>query len=106
MKLINDLKARYEKWKHSRQYVYGKVYRPDDGYARDPVRLNKETGRIEFIMWKAGEQGHSSHYWHPMGVGWEVYFATGEQVLSDPLPNSEGLSIAGQHDDKCCNSFP
>lgn len=34
----------------------------------------KESGRVEFVLWKAGEQGHTEDYWHLMGIGWENHF--------------------------------
>ena len=56
------------------RYVYGRVFRPDDGHARKGVRLDTETGRVQFVLWKAGEQGHTEDYWHDMGYGWELFF--------------------------------
>lgn len=56
------------------RYVYGSVFRPADGHTRRPVRLDTWTGRVEFVLWRAGEQGHSEDYWHVMGEGWEQFF--------------------------------
>lgn len=55
------------------RYIYGRIERPD-GYERENVRLDTQTGRAQFVLWKAGEQGHSEDYWHNMGAGWEIYF--------------------------------
>lgn len=56
------------------RYVYGRVYRPADGHSRSPVRLDTQTGRVQMILWKAGQQGHTDDYWHEMGAGWEEFF--------------------------------
>ncbi|MFZ5698757.1 MAG: hypothetical protein ACOY9J_08615 [Pseudomonadota bacterium] len=56
------------------RYIYGRVFRPADGHTRDNVRLNTKTGRLEFVLWRAGEQGHAEDYWHNMGDGWEEFF--------------------------------
>jgi hypothetical protein len=56
------------------QYIEGRVLRPCDSFLREDVRLNKATGRVEFVFWKAGEQGHAEPYWQPMGLGWEKFF--------------------------------
>ena len=55
-------------------YFYGYIYRDEDGYKRDFVRLNTDTGKVEFILWEKGEQGHGEDYWHVMGDGWENHF--------------------------------
>lgn len=62
------------RWARRPQYVYGRVYRPDDGFSKENVRLNRRTGRCEFLLWRAGEQGHKQDYWCPMGLGWDRYF--------------------------------
>jgi hypothetical protein len=64
---------RYRAWKHGRQYVYGQIVNPD-GSTRNHARLVQETGRVEFVLWKAGEQGHTDDCWHLMGYGWENWF--------------------------------
>lgn len=55
------------------KYVYGKIVLPN-GTFRNHARLIKESGRVEFVLWKAGEQGHTDDYWHLMGIGWENHF--------------------------------
>ncbi len=55
-------------------FITGSIYRPEDGYRREKVRLNTKTGRVEFVLWRAGEQGHAEDFWHPMGPGWEEHF--------------------------------
>lgn len=65
--------TRFRVWQHSNQYVYGRIVSPD-GSTRNHARLVVETGRAEFVLWKAGEQGHLSDYWHLMGYGWENWF--------------------------------
>lgn len=39
------------------EYVYGTA-----GNDQRPARKHK-SGRVEFVMWKAGEQGHERDYW-------------------------------------------
>ena len=67
---------RLVRWWRNRnvRYTYGSVFRPEDGHRRDNVRLDKKTGRVQFVLWKAGEQGHKTDYWYDMGYGWEDYF--------------------------------
>jgi len=60
-------------FKRPPRYVYGRVERPD-GHKTNPVRLDLNTGRVQFILWPAGQQGHSVDYWHDMGYGWENWF--------------------------------
>lgn len=62
------------------RYVYGRVFRPADGHAREPVRLDTTTGRVQFILWPAGQQGHAEDYWHDMGPGWEEFFVPGKEA--------------------------
>lgn len=33
------------------------------------ARRNRLTGDVEFVLWKAGEQGHTEDYWHKVGDG-------------------------------------
>lgn len=40
-------------------------------------RLNTEDNYCEFVLWKAGSQGHEVDYWHCMGAGWEESFIPG-----------------------------
>jgi hypothetical protein len=37
-------------------------------------RRHRYTGEVQFILWHAGEQGHTTDYWHRMGDGWANYF--------------------------------
>lgn len=78
--IIRRLLATYRTWQHARQYTYGTIYRPDDGYYSDNVRRNRRTGSVEFVMWPAGEQGHLEDYWVEMGYGWELYFTPTKTV--------------------------
>ena len=39
-----------------------------------PARRNRLTGEVQFVLWKAGEQGHTEDYWHKFGAGWEKQF--------------------------------
>lgn len=55
------------------RYTYGRIERPD-GVNKENVRLDTQSGRVQFVLWKAGEQGHSKDFWCDMGDGWESYF--------------------------------
>jgi hypothetical protein len=61
------------------RYTYGRIARPpaypsDRPYSKEQVRLDNSTGRVEFIIWEAGEQGHTEVYWQSMGEGWVKFF--------------------------------
>lgn len=58
---------------NQRKYVYGEIVYPD-GTHRCRARRVVKTGQVEFVLWKAGEQGHDTDYWHVMGFGWESWF--------------------------------
>jgi hypothetical protein len=32
------------------------------------------TGEVQFVLWKADEQGHEKDYWHKFGPGWDMHF--------------------------------
>lgn len=63
---------RYLRWVHNRRFKYGFIINLD-GSVRNRARINKK-GHAEFVLWKAGEQGHKENYWHVMGYGWELQF--------------------------------
>lgn len=46
------------------------------GYIRSGtrVRRNVKTGVVEFVLWKAGEMGHTEDCWHTVGAGWAQTF--------------------------------
>lgn len=45
------------------------------GFVGDtPARRNRKTGEVQFVLWKAGEQGHKEDFWHKFGNGWEKQF--------------------------------
>jgi hypothetical protein len=35
-----------------------------------PGRRHKKTGAVQFILWKAGEQGHAEDFWHDTDSFW------------------------------------
>ena len=53
------------------------------------VRLNHKTGDIEFVLWKAGEQGHKFDCWHRMGDGWKQGFIIGYPLEVDKFNRLE-----------------
>lgn len=38
------------------------------------ARRNRFTGEVQFLLWKAGEQGHDSDFYQCVGAGWEQSF--------------------------------
>ena len=48
------------------------------------VRRHRITGKVEFVLWKAGEQGHNEDCWHEMGFGWEDSFVKDAKQPTDP----------------------
>ena len=45
------------------------------GYVKGTrARLNTVTNQCQFVLWKAGEQGHTEDFWHNMGDGWVKHF--------------------------------
>ena len=38
------------------------------------ARRHTKTGEVQFLLWKAGEQGHKDGFWHKVGSGWEETF--------------------------------
>lgn len=44
------------------------------------ARRSIRTGKVEFELWKPGEQGHADGYWHIVGSGWETTFVVDTSV--------------------------
>jgi hypothetical protein len=44
-----------------------------------PARRHKLKGNVQFVLWKAGEQGHKKDYWHDFDSSWRSYFKPNEQ---------------------------
>lgn len=45
------------------------------GFVKDRVaRKNKTTQKVQFVLWKAGEQGHKEDYWYNFNGYWWSYF--------------------------------
>ena len=40
------------------------------GKHRTPARRNTRNGRVQFVLWKAGEHGHATDYWHDFDRAW------------------------------------
>ena len=38
------------------------------------ARMNVITGKVYFVLWQAGKQGHMVEYWHEFGDGHESTF--------------------------------
>lgn len=39
-----------------------------------PARRNKLHGNVQFVLWKAGEQGHQKDFWINFDRSWWVEF--------------------------------
>jgi hypothetical protein len=35
-----------------------------------PARKHRIRGNVQFVLWKAGEQGHAEDYWHDFNSYW------------------------------------
>jgi hypothetical protein len=57
------------------RYIYG--YK-----GTRPARIVKKTGKLQIILWKAGEQGWKYNKWHNAGDGHIEYF----KPLEGPPP--------------------
>lgn len=86
------------------EYVYGTA-----GAHQRAARKHK-SGRVEFVMWKAGEQGHTQDYWTAFDeYWWPTFRAVGQyaelraqelhEAFNDPKkPEHSGCaSKGGQH---------
>ena len=71
--MINRFTEWLKKRRHSNQYTYGHIINLD-GSVRHKARLDNKTGMAQWVLWKAGEQGHTEDFWHNMGYGWELQF--------------------------------
>jgi hypothetical protein len=48
-------------------YIYGHV-------GTIPARKNTLTGEVQFVLWRAGQQGHKEDYWHRFDSSWWSQF--------------------------------
>lgn len=42
------------------------------------ARRHKSTLEVQFILWKAGQQGHAENYWHRFDPSWWPSFVSGK----------------------------
>ena len=38
------------------------------------ARKHKKHGNVQFVLWKAGEQGHEKDFWHDFDKSWWTLF--------------------------------
>lgn len=51
--------------------LLGRIRIWEHGRCRDrPARRDRITGEVQFVLWKAGEQGHQQDYWHRFDSYW------------------------------------
>lgn len=58
-------------------YTHGQIIMPSGEPRLGSYRINNKTKNVEFVLWRTGEQGHKSPYWHPTGLGWSELFVAG-----------------------------
>ena len=59
------------------------------GDRMDPNRVHRRhrfKHNVQFVLWRAGEQGHTEDYWHDMNEFWWEFFVKDEAVT---LTNQE-----------------
>jgi hypothetical protein len=60
-------------------------------------RRNKLTGEVQFILWDAGEQGHTKDYWYPTNSTWWPTFIAGEHLkcaqCKSPIHRNDDANI-------------
>jgi cysteinyl-tRNA synthetase len=52
---------------NKKQYTFGSI-------GDTPARKNNKTGEVQFVLWKAGEQGHKEDYWIRFDSSWWSQF--------------------------------
>jgi hypothetical protein len=45
------------------------------------VRKHRIYGNVQFVLWKAGEQGHEQDHWHDMDSSWWPQFKQSNNTL-------------------------
>ena len=60
----------------SDEWEYGTVKMDEFG---NETIVRRKGRKIQFVLWKAGEQGHKEDYWHDMGPGWLEKFRPSER---------------------------
>jgi len=53
------------------------------------ARRHKTNGEVQFVLWKAGEQGHTEDYWHPFGYGHAEFFRPNSWMFGKPTAPSK-----------------
>lgn len=48
-----------------------------DGYGPQRARRHRLNGEVQFVAWKAGEQGHAQDYWCAYHAYWWPNFKKG-----------------------------
>jgi hypothetical protein len=66
--------ARLYDWLTREPYEYGYVCIITELRTGQRARRHRYTGEVQFVLWHAGEQCHTTDYWYPMGDGWANYF--------------------------------
>lgn len=50
------------------------------------ARRHKASGEVQFILWKAGQQGHAENYWHRFDPSWWPGFVSGKAPVEPVAP--------------------
>lgn len=52
------------------------------------ARRHRRTGAVQFVLWKAGEQGHRDDYWHPFDKSnWELFVPNEPEIIKHTKAN-------------------
>lgn len=57
------------------------------------ARRNTTTGEVQFILWKAGEDGHDTDMWHAADSSWWGTFVPYENEITHTAPMVVELAL-------------
>ena len=58
------------------QWEYGTAGSPE---RRWRARRHRKHGNVQFVLWPAGQQGHTEGYWHDSASSWWPTFVADER---------------------------
>lgn len=59
-----------------------------------PARRHTKRGNVQFVLWKAGEQGHTADYWHNFDPYWWPTFQRSNRERTTDMKTKTGLKRA------------
>lgn len=54
-----------------------------------PARRHAKNGNVQFVLWKAGQQGHARDYWHNFDSSWWPTFKRSNASAQTPQAHKE-----------------